>query len=174
MAAVHDPCRELNTTYCGVLAQQWWTDYLVWEKVLNAHPELEAIVELGTGAGGFALYLHHQAEARQLRFSSYDKDARQAIAYKPWFHQADVFDDAVARAQISLWLSTWATVLHCDGGNKRREVREYATRLLPGSLAIVHDYGTEFTDADIPEGLAVAHRDITEAHGGLSRILVKT
>ena len=166
----HDPCRELNTTYCGFLAQQWWTDYLVWEKLLNAHPEIERIVEIGTGAGGFSLFLQDQAIRRFGPVGSFWTFDHGVPAFPIFgFTQLDVF---VFPERVTQLLRH-PMILHCDGGDKPREVRQFATRLLPGSLAVVHDYGVEFLDSDVPDGLRITHREITEPHGGLSVILLK-
>ena len=43
-----------NTTYCGIKAQQSWVDFVIWEHLLNDHPEIKTIIEFGTYHGGFS------------------------------------------------------------------------------------------------------------------------
>jgi hypothetical protein len=42
------------------------------------------------------------------------------------------------------------TLLLCDGGDKPKEVNHYCNLLAGGDLLVVHDYGKEFNEGDIP------------------------
>lgn len=160
-----DTLRELPTTFCGIRMTQWWADLFLWERVLNEHPEIEQIVELGTGAGGFSLYLSMQAEQRGMKFATFDvTDYRTTIV--PGFILCDIFEDPEC-----VWnLLGRPTIMHCDNGDKARELREFATELMPGSLCIVHDWGIEVSAEDVPESLQPIHRDLWQ---GLSTVFAR-
>lgn len=161
-----DACHELETSYCGVTAHQWWADYLVWEKLLNAHSEIEAIVEIGTGIGGFALYLQHQALRRGMDFRTFDIEPPQTLIQG--FVRADVFESPTSVEE----LLDRPAILHCDGPNKPREIATFTPALCRASLAVVHDYGTAFLDKDIPPWMVPVHADLSA--GGLTCILERT
>lgn len=154
------------TSYLGVEAQQWWVDYLMWEQLLNGHPEIEGVVEIGTSAGGFSLYLAHQAEQRGFTFDTFDIYAPKINV--PGFQQADVFK---APGAVLRLIEGRTVVLHCDGGDKPREVATFATRLTPGSLCVVHDWDYEFHASDIPPSMELVAAAWSASLGSLSRVL---
>ena len=144
----------MGCTFLGTNCSQTWADFQVWEKLLNAHPELRSIVELGTGEAGFSRYLHLQAKARGLEFATFDR-VRMDNHRQSGFQEVDVFaePERVAACLIS------PTVLFCDNGDKPREVALYAPLLQPGDLLVVHDFGTEFWPRHIPDTLKRIHRE---------------
>jgi hypothetical protein len=145
---------EIGCTFLGVNCSQSWADFLLWERLLNAHPELRSLVELGTGEGGFSRYLYLQAEARGLNFSTFDH-VRMDGQRVPGFHKLDIFahpDEVLARL-IS------PTVLFCDNGDKSQEVNLFAPSLQPGDLVVVHDWNTEIAASDVPETLKPIHEE---------------
>ena len=154
----------LNASYCGYLAQQCWADFAMWEELLNDHPEIDAIFEIGTGVGGFALYLSHQARARGLGFTTFDR--AQPSANLEGFIRADVFGDDHS-ALLAGHLRRWKSILHCDGDDKPREVATFGPHLRPSSLAVVHDWGHEFLPEHIPDYMQI------ERYGLLSVVLRK-
>lgn len=158
--------QEMTTSYCGVEAHQWWHDYLVWEKLLNLHPEVEQIIELGTGIGGFALYLSDQAWHRNMIFQTYDIADPEIDWLAGYFNQMDIWKN-IPYVVRDFDLSP--VILHCDGPDKPREIATFAPYLDVGSLAVIHDYGYEFFDSDIPERMERVHGDLSE--GGLTCIL---
>lgn len=154
-----DPLRSLPSTYCGRKAVQWWVDFLLWENLLNLHPEVEGIVELGTGDGGFSLYLFHQAAERGIGFVTFDIETSE---YEPpGFYCSDIFADVEG---ISMLLDR-ATILHCDDGDKPRELATFAPHLQPGSLCVVHDWGIEVGETDVPDCLAPVCEDLWRGVG---------
>jgi hypothetical protein len=146
---------EIGCTFLGVNCSQSWADFLFWERLLNAHPGLRSIVELGTGEGGFSRYLSIQAEARGLAFSTFDHvhmDGQSA----PGFQKLDIF--AVPEEVVAALVEP--TVLFCDNGDKPREVELFAPLLQPKSLVVVHDWNVEITVGDIPDVLRPVHEDL--------------
>lgn len=148
------PLHEVGCTFLGANCSQSWADFYLWENLLNAHPELRSIVELGTGEAGFSRYLHLQAESRGLEFATFDR-VRMDGHDQPGFHQLDIFADP---AKVAGFLRSPA-VLFCDNGDKPREVQVFAPFLEPGDLLVVHDYGTEFFPRHIPPMLTRIHQE---------------
>lgn len=161
-----DPLRSLPTTYCGRKATQWWADLYLWERLLNEHPETARIVELGTGTGGFSLYLAHQAAARGMTFATFDREVFFGDEVQPGFILADVF----AEPERVWSLLNIPCVLFCDDGDKPRELAMFGSKLLPASLCVVHDWGDEATEANLPPNLTLTHHDLWQ--GGMCAVAV--
>lgn len=145
---------DIGCTFLGRNCSQSWADFHLWERLLNAHPELRSIVELGTGEAGFSRYLYLQARARGLAFATFDR-VRMEGNEQRGFEQIDVFEHpekVVARLRSP-------TVLFCDNGDKPREVQLFAPLLHPGDLMVVHDFGTEFWPRHIPPMMRRIHTD---------------
>lgn len=159
-----------GSSFLGAPAAQLWRDYEPWERLLQTHQELEAIVELGTGDGGFALFLHLQALARGLQFDTYDtvEPAWEPLAVElglpARFHRQDVFDWQFADRLHDL---PRPLVLFCDNGDKPREAATFAPILERGDILAVHDWQSEIGPDDIPAGLQPLHENWTR--GGLTR-----
>lgn len=157
-----------NTSFGGIQISQYVIDQHLWETVLNKHPEMTAICELGTWKGGFSWWLWAQAQARDMRFATFD-----AIDYEskvPGFQRLDVFLD---KERVLEWihnLLSLPVVLFCDNGNKPRELREYTPHLPAGSLTFVHDWGTETMPEDVPDWLEMVYGDYCESLGSITRI----
>ncbi len=145
---------------------QLWEDLVLWELMLNAHPELRAIVEIGTWKGGMARYLHAQAEARGMDFVTYDVFVPAAAI--PGFVQCDVF--ANPEVVLAYVAEREPLVLLCDGGNKPRELATFATALHRGSVAVVHDWLTETMPDDVPDGLTEVYGEFCDQIGSMSRV----
>lgn len=145
---------------------QYLCDLYLWEAVLNEHPEMGAIIEIGTWTGGMSLWLHAQAEAREMLFRTYDviKPERRI----PNFVQIDVF---AAAEDIGRHIEkhTKPLILFCDGGNKPREVKTFWRYMPKGSILMVHDWGTETLPSDIPEELEMVYGDFCEELVSMTR-----
>lgn len=145
---------ELGCTFLGRNCSQAWEDFQLWENLLNAHPDLQSIVELGTGEAGFSRYLHLQAKARGIKFATFDR-VRMDAHRQPGFHQVDIFAEP---ERVVHHLESPA-VLFCDNGDKPREVATFAPHLQPGDLLVVHDWGTEFQPRHIPPFMRRIHTE---------------
>lgn len=155
-----DPCHDLwSVKFLGVQTVQYWADFLVWEKLLDAHPWLRTAVELGALRGGFSLYLLLQCTERRMGFATFDQNypealdtviGQQAHLRDHWI-AGDMFDDQSAGGALKTILADAAAhplVLFCDGGNKPKEFQTFVPLLWAGDLVAVHDYNTEFGDGD--------------------------
>lgn len=145
---------DLGCTFLGAHCCQSWADFYVWEQLLNAHPELRSVVELGTGEGGFSRYLYLQCQTRGLRFSTFDH-IRMDTHKQPGFYKLDIF--ANPRKVVTQLLSPG--LLFCDNGDKPREVEVSAPLLHPGDLLVVHDWNVEIHRKHIPPVLTPIHQE---------------
>lgn len=155
-------------SFGGQTCAQYWTDFLLWEMVLNSNPQLQAIVELGTWEGGFSWYLWAQSQARGMRsFKTYDvvKPQREP----PGFERLDIYRHAEVVA-VHLASLDCPTVLLCDGGNKPRELKTFPPYLSADSIVVVHDWGTETLAADVPDFLEELYGDLCDQLGSISRV----
>lgn len=155
-------------SFGGVQAAQILADYWLWEALLNvAQGTVSGIVELGTGKGGFSLFLAAQAQQRDLFFRTYD--IAEPACRVPGFVRLDIY----ARAEeIGEHLARHdPVILFCDGGNKPREVRTFSTYLSPASMIVVHDWGTEMLETDVPYFLEEDFGSLCDSVGSMSRVL---
>lgn len=143
----------VGTTLFGRPMSQTWEDVRLYERLLNAHPELHAIIELGTGQGGLSFYLNFQAAVRGMTFKTFD--VVRPDAEVPNWQRLDVLrevDEVVRHFSHPM-------LLVCDNGNKPLEVGLYAPKLQKGDLLTVHDWDTEIYVTDIPTTLWMVHED---------------
>ena len=156
-----------GTSFGGIPCAQIYADFVLWESILNENPQLDAIFEIGTWKGGFSWFLHAQAQARNIFFQTYD--AIEPERFVPDFQRRDVFAD---RKDLGRRFRDWEPcVVFCDGGNKPRELREFAEELVdPGSLLVVHDWGTEMLPENVPDTVVEAYGDFCDQIGSMSRV----
>ena len=153
-----------GSSFCGVVARQYWADLALWELFLNAHQDIKTIIELGAFHGGMTLFLACQARARDLGFYSLDRDwpgaamdtpLAVALDLKDVFTLGDFWEDRKAGAIAErplLLVQTPALkplLLFVDGGCKRDEFKAFVPQLEPGDYVGVHDYKTEFRPEDV-------------------------
>lgn len=154
-------------TFCGVKIMQSWADLLLIERLLEYH-RFEQIVEFGTAAGGLALFLQGQAVQRGIQFLTFDVD--RPMIHLDGFRRMDVFADA---AEIREMLVS-PLLLFCDGGDKPREVAEYAPTLTEGDFVAVHDWEAEFWQADIPHYMDAMYEPLCNEIESHWRVLRRT
>lgn len=154
-----------GVSFAGVPVAQFWAEFAVWEGLLNEKP-YKFIVELGTFKGGFSLYLAAQAHARGMGFRTYDIFRPEHTI--PGFVQIDIYAHI---EDIGDYLSRHEPlILFCDGGNKPRELRTFATYLSPESTIVVHDWQKEMFPDDIPDYVEMVHEDYCLKFGSASRV----
>lgn len=146
--------------FMHVKTVQYHVDLLVWERVLEANPDLKGIIELGSLYGGLSLFLALQAYQRGQEFATFDHVVCGAadtplgklIDLRSHCYPGDLFNgDARTGLKVRELLATWAhpIIFLCDDGDKPREFKEYAPLLTPGDIIASHDFGNEFTEGDV-------------------------
>ncbi len=176
------------TTFGGYVSFQAPQDYFLWEHLLNDTAELKAILEFGTAYGGFALYLKIQSDLRGIEFHTFDHQDCDLVPFEEmWDHPVkrmgvapqirphmkiiDLLDHP--QLEVLELIVDRRIALFCDNGNKIREVELYAPAMFPGSLLIVHDWGTEIGPENIPSYFSPLYEDLCDEIGSLSRVFRK-
>lgn len=167
MPGATDPLRDFAFgSFGGITCAQYWVDFLLWESVLNSHPKLFGIIELGTWEGGFSRYLYAQCQARDMRFRTYD--VIQPQVEPPNFERLDFYRYQTPIRDEAFEIGPLA--LFCDGGNKAREMATFPQLMPPGSIFLVHDWGTEFLPQHVPENLEMLYGDWCQQIGSITRV----
>jgi hypothetical protein len=141
-------------TFQGVRLTQSQDDLRLWADVLDAHPGLRGIVELGTWEGGMALFLHDQAVKRRMGFATYDRESPPTEI--PGFERLDFFEEFGYVADMIRKIGP--TVVLCDGIDKPRELREFGAILAADDLIAVHDWDDDVHEDDVPAFLVMVCR----------------
>ena len=157
--------RFTGTSLGGIPMAQYWVELIAWEAILNDHPDLTGIVELGTWHGALSLYFDMQARARGWHFSTYDIIVPEREI--PNFIRCDIYREADTLGE--LFGGYGPIALFCDGGNKPRELRTFPPFLSEGSIVAVHDWGTETMPKDVPDFLEPIHEGYIAGLGSVTR-----
>lgn len=156
-----------DVTFGGVGTAQWWSDFYLWEKLLNAHPEMKAVMELGTDRGGFSLYLEMQCKFRGIEYKGYD--VFEPEVYVEGFEKLDIFLNQ-PRVVETMNSFEGPIVLFCDNGNKPRELKVFSSKTPKGSIIAVHDWGTETLPSDVPDWLEEIYGEFCDQLGSMTRV----
>lgn len=166
MAVVGEPGdlgrQVFDTKFLGIATLQWWYDLTIWERLFGAL-RFEHVVELGTGRGGMTLYLLMQAMNQGADFSTFDHvypemantPVGRALDLAGYCHTGDMWSELIS-GEIREILADDANhplLMLCDGGNKPREFQTFAPLLRAEDVVVVHDWGNEFGEGDIPEAM---------------------
>lgn len=155
-------------SFGGVPAAQYWIDFILWENLLNDNPQVRGIVEIGTWQGGFSWFLWAQTHARRIGFWTCDAVAPERDP-PGYFERLDVWARPERIGEVIESMGG-PVVLFCDGGNKPRELATFAPACPPGSVVVVHDWGTEVRPSDVPQCLTEAYGDWCDQVGSLTRV----
>lgn len=139
--ALRNPARQ---TMFGVIMQQSWLDLWLWEQLLNACPEIQAIIEIGTKHGGLSLYLLSQTAYRGMAFWTYDILPCPHPILHSHFQEGNVFRADGKHLKELLAAASHPLILFCDGGDKQMEFKMFVPSLRPGDIVGAHDWGSEF------------------------------
>lgn len=126
----------------------------LFSKIIDANPQIERIVEFGTYWGSMTTALALEGLRKKIPFHTFEITEQR----KPEIielHQklnvldfiGDIFEKSL-KEFIASRLKLSQAFLVCDNGDKAREFKEYVPMLKSGSIMAVHDYMTEFYDAD--------------------------
>lgn len=131
--------------YLGHKVQQTVNAFPAWSQVIREH-EVQRILEIGSGLGGFSLYLLAEMIESGGRFETWDVQGcrnngtiARALELEKFSRKGDVFKHEAQIAQFIQRKGTSAVL--CDGGNKRQEIRTFAPYLKTGDVIAVHDWG---------------------------------
>ncbi len=128
----------------GHFAQQNWLAFSTWAMaLLELRPA--RVIELGTGKGGFALMLARLCQAIRCDFFTFDHKLDDSLIHQLCrlggrAQKADLYSAEIQAEIANLIQMNGQTVLLCDGGNKVREMHDFASTMKPGDIIAAHDY----------------------------------
>lgn len=152
----------------GVPTSLTWHDIgAVMHILQSAHINL--VVEIGIDQGGLtALMLAYREysagrmDVPYLQYLGIDINTElmcEAVRNRDrsLFIQADAFaPETIQHVHTAVQQTHGRALIFCDGGDKPREIRAYASVLRPGDLLLAHDYHNEYVDEalqDLPSNL---------------------
>jgi len=103
----------------------------------------DTIIELGSGAGGFSLYLAEKFGAKFHTFDIINKMDRYSDVRKriESFESHVYFEDIFRSSNLKkLFAANKRILLLCDNGDKLRELQAFAPLLKNNDVIMVHDY----------------------------------
>lgn len=124
---------------------------LVFNEIFNRE-KFVRVIEIGTFFGGFALYLALCSKILNMKFFTFDIKTRNGNAYKKisqlggTFLQLNVFQSRGKEKLRSLIQSPGRVLLLCDGGDKREEMKIFASFLKSKDVIMGHDYFEKTSD----------------------------
>lgn len=149
---------DMYSFYKNYLCQQVSTFKNPFEKLIKEiKPEL--IIEIGTGQGGFSIFLNDLTTRLKLKCKqiTYDINNNNDIILKYnqttnntiEFHIKDIFDDIDYLTELIN--SSGTTLILCDGGNKVKEFQTFSKLIKKDDFIMGHDYAetTQFFDDHI-------------------------
>lgn len=136
-----------HTFFIGMPMQHNYWLYAIIDRVMAENPQLQSIIEIGTGGGAVSTVFGLWGVRRGIPVLTVDHVMRhhRGILETLGVHyiQADEMSEEVQN-QIAFVLQRGPTWLFCDGGHKTKELQFYAERLPKDSIISAHDLGTEF------------------------------
>lgn len=116
------------------------------------------IIELGTGRGGFSVFLAIYCIFLGKGWELYTFDNGDRLEEHTWqmldklgvsVYMADIFSEDTTASIIELIRKKGTTVLLCDNGNKRREFNLFSKHLKSGDYIFAHDLTKEIRESDV-------------------------
>lgn len=133
-------------TYLGMEAQQTWADFMCWEMFFR-EAEFSDFVELGTGSGAMSGYFYERCLVKKSLFTTFDIEKPRFFKVDGVFQQQDIMKFP---AEVKEFFSH-PMCLFCDNGDKPKEVKLFLPYLAHNDYLVVHDFGKEITERDIPK-----------------------
>lgn len=138
-----------HTTFIGQYMQHNYWLYNIVDKVMIENPQIQSIVEIGTGCGALTTVFGLWGIKLGIPVASLDKNNQ--YYNKKILDYLNVklltLDENCEEAQIEILniINNKPTWLYCDGGCKSVEFRKFAPLIPKDSIISAHDLGTEFS-----------------------------
>lgn len=156
---------EWHTTFVGQYMQHNYRLYPILDSVFQNNPQIERIVEIGTGAGALTTFLGLWGLKRNIPLLTLDikPEADRKFLEKLGVKLivGDEFNEFV-RTSIKSFIKERPTLFICDGANKQDELNYWAQYLVPNSIIAAHDLGVEFSVLNIPPPIKLSLIPIIE------------
>ena len=178
-----DPLHDIfNTTFFGVRAIQHWSDVVLWELFFNEHPDIKAVLELGSGGHGLSIIFALHSVTRDFKLFTFDRKRYKSLDWplpkllnlEETFQCVNLFGAGGKEAVLALVArpESHPLLLFCDNGDKPKEFAQFVPYLGPGDYVGVHDWGLEFWPKDAQVGVRLEpwRFDLADQIGGSTRI----
>ena len=125
--------------------QQSPVAFEVFEEFFSTNKDIDLVVDLGTGRGGFSLFLQEQAKAINSQFVTYDTNTNSINNIKSKSPDidarvGDVFDVYVQGNIEKMIDMSKKTAVFCDVGNVSKCFNTYSDVIKQNDIILVHDY----------------------------------
>lgn len=173
----------VSNTFGGAPFQQTWNDLPIWEHFFNRYP-CKAMVDLGTGVGGMALYFACQTFMREMRYTTIDKERICEPRVIRLLHDLGAqdrllhaFKNADSIAQI-IADQPRPLILFLDNGDKPKEAATFGPLLRPGDFLAVHDWSDttgvgEIGPSDVPPHFQMLLKDECRSTDSITRFFLR-
>ena len=144
----------MPSTLFGQMMVQTFESLFYWEKIL-VDSKFRRIIEFGTYPGGLSVYLLLWCLERDAEFYTYDikqftsTKLKYSLDLQRYFRQKDIFKHRLEI--IKLIQKPGQTILFCDNGNKKKEVRIFTKYMKRGDIIGIHDWNREINESIIKE-----------------------
>jgi len=138
-----------HTSFIGQGMQHNYWLYCVVDRVMKENPQIQSIVEIGTGAGALTTVFGLWGINKSIPVLTIDKVMRHnsKLLNRLGVHylQEDEFSPIV-ETEILKTVDGKPTWLFCDGGFKAKEFAKFAPLMPKDSIISAHDLGVEFKE----------------------------
>lgn len=131
-------------TFLGIYQQHIYWLYKVIDDILNENPQIEGIIEIGTGDGALSVFLALETFQRKYKqFITNDIVEPENVErlfglLDVEFIKGDCFKEEIIPIN---W--DFPVLFFCDGGNKAKEFNFFVSKLKSDSIIAVHDWDRE-------------------------------
>ena len=149
-----------DSTFLGRRIYQTNRALPFWEKLLSSF-DFKRIIDLGTANGNFSVFFLLTCLQRKADFHTFDnidwrkRDTRPQLknflGFDRFFKKVDIME--YEKEIGHLIQSKGRTIVYCDNGNKKEEIRIFSKYMKEGDIVAVHDWMFEIFPKDIPSGL---------------------
>jgi len=136
-----------HTSFIGQYMQHNYWVYSIIDRVMQENPQIQSIIEIGTGCGGITSVFGLWGIARGIKVTTIDqvKNHNPIILEKLGveYLQLDELDPSTEE-EILKRIDNKPTWVFCDGGHKCWELEHFAPKIPETSIISAHDLGTEY------------------------------
>lgn len=139
-----------HTTLLGGYMQHNFWLYAVVDRVMLANPQIQSIIEIGTGSGCLTTIFGLWGFHRKIPVATLDiVNRHNSEVLKHLGVEFLQIDETSKEAQDAILerIAGKPTWLFCDGGCKSREFKQFAPLIPKDSIISAHDLGMEFRHA---------------------------
>lgn len=138
-----------HTSFIGQNMQHNYWLYNIVDKIMLENPQIESIVEIGTGSGALTTVFGLWGIKKNIPVLTIDNVMRHNQSLLTHLNVKYLCDDEFGdnvQTHILNTVNNKPTWLYCDGGCKSKEFNKFAPLIPSNSIISAHDLGTEFRE----------------------------